>query len=512
MKVVTVKTLAPNGLKMQEVKVEVAARPGLSSLTIVGLAGKSLVESKERIRLALRSIGVTLPSTAVVVNLAPAEIAKDGTHYDLPITLALLVSAGYLSDLPNDLLVFGELGLDGQIRRVRQAVSFAIWAKQEDFRCLFPKSISQEVSLVKGLRCVFGSNLADLLRQSKLGWHFQESHKVVKKELTSGSKRASNSRNFTDSESDIITFDSIMGQNLAKRAALIAVSGNHNLLLAGPPGVGKSLLAMSMKELLPKLREREQLEVTSVHSSAGLLTEQNPYVRIAPFRNPHHTSSTVALVGGGSPIKPGEVSLAHGGILYLDELPLFSKGVLEALREPLQNKQITISRSKSNVTYPADFLLVGAFNPCPCGFLGSNIECRCTQVQIQHYQAKLSGPIVDRFNLFARLSQVEQLEVGKVGGEHQSALVLVQSARQRQLKRQKKLNQSLNLRELEQIITEQALQAHLESLMQQLHLSLRSVMATVRVAQTIADLADSDRLSPEHLAEAIAFLPPVKIN
>lgn len=505
------KTLAPNGLAMQQITVEVATRPGLASLTIVGLAGKSLVESKERIRLALRSIGVTLPATCIVVNLAPAEITKDGTHYDLPIALALLACTKYINPLPKDLLVFGELGLNGQIRRVKQAVSFAIYAKQNHLRTIFPKAVQNEVALVKNLRCYFARNLRQLVAQLQSDIRFKTSHKAVIEEL----KDAAGSRAVTDGRKDenAVLLDNILGQSLAKRAALIAVSGNHNLLLTGPPGVGKSLLALAIKNLMPEIDEKGQLEATSIYSSKGLLNSDQPVIRQAPFRNPHHTSSQVAMIGGGNPILPGEISLAHKGLLFLDELPLFPRPVLESLREPLQNNHITVARAKQVVTYPADFLLVGAFNPCPCGYLGSQKECSCSVAQINSYHSKLSGPMLDRFQIFVRLTSIDQLSCQKnKGEEHERARKLVENARANQYARCAKLNNLLTQDELNLIIEQNSLREPLELSMKKLQLSLRSVYSAVRVAQTIANLEQSSKITPAHIAEAISYLPPMRIG
>lgn len=533
MQTAKVLTLAPVGLECQEVLVEVAARPGLSSLTIVGLAGRAVEESKERIRLALRSLGITLPSTSIVVNLAPADLNKNGTHYDLPITLALLLAIGEVpvTSWPaarrlagGDCLVAGELGLDGSLRYVKYAVSFAMAAKTSGRGIILPRASASEATLVRGVKIATASKLEDLVEQlTSNQLRFTTTSVKSATAQVSPASLVSINRSF-DSVSSVppIILDDIIGQTLAKRAATVAIAGGHNLLLTGPPGVGKSLLAQAMAALLPPLTDQEQLAVTSIHSAKGLLNEQQPIVDRRPFRSPHHTASVVAIIGGGNRLHPGEISLAHHGVLFLDELPHYNRSVLEALREPLESGTVTVSRAAGSAQYPAEITLVAAFNPCPCGFWGSRYHsCRCTILQRQQYLAKLSGPIIDRCSLFARLREVKSAaqqramfsprSAGGFSGEHQIVKRQIITARRRQLKRQNKLNSRLTTTVTKQLLAVSKLQDSAGQYLTKLRLSWRGLFNAVRVAQTIADLEEKP-LNRQHLAEAISLLPPSNLT
>ncbi len=504
MKIAQVMTYAPVGLECRPVTVEVAARPGLSSLTFVGLAGRAVAESKERIRIALRLLGIPLPTTSVVVNLAPAELIKNGTHYDLPIALALLQSMGEIpaGSLTPDTVVAGELGLGGRIRSFRQAVSMAIAAQQQSSPLIMPKAVAAEVALVGHQRVALYSNLTNLVSDLRLG--------VVKFGPAAGAVRKTNTNfnNQSSNQTEPTTFDDITGQTLAKRALTIALAGDHNILLTGPPGVGKSMLIEAAGNLLPALNHQQKLECTPVYSAAGLLNESNPVIENTPVRSPHHRSTVAAIIGGGSNLKPGEISLAHNGLLFLDELPHFRKEVLEALREPLQRRRVIISRLGGSYEYPCHFMLAAAYNPCPCGYWGSGsqVPCRCSEAERRRYLAALSGPILDRFSLTVRCAGVSTIVNGQKGdSEHLAASRALLQARSRQMARQGCLNGSLNNRQLTSYWEDDSL-SNIVNHYLQVGGSARSAVSALKVALTIADLAN-EKLATAHLQEAISWLP-----
>lgn len=497
-------TYAPVGLRCEPVTVEVAARPGLSSLTFVGLAGRAVAESKERIRIALRTLGIPLPTTAVVVNLAPAELVKNGTHYDLPITIALLMAMGELTSdaIPPDTVIAGELGLNGDLRRLKQAVNFTFTAKVGQHPVIMPKAVQPEVALVKHNRVALYGELKRLVQDMR------------NKTLTfaPAQQLVVTDRRVNPAETlEPVTFDDIAGQVMAKRALTIAVAGGHNILLTGPPGVGKSMLIEAAAGLLPPLTEAEQLECTTIYSAAGLLTDAEPVIERAPWRNPHHRATTAAILGGGSILRPGEISLAHRGILFLDELPHFRAEVLEALREPLQRQKIIINRANGVYEYPCSFMLAAAFNPCPCGWAGDvNHTCRCSPADQEHYLDRLSGPILDRFSLFVRCTGVASLvRSEKSNGEHLRASRSILAARSIQQRRQQRLNSSLGVRELKPALDIPWVAAKLNSGLQRGG-SVRAAHQALRVALTIADLA-GDSLREPHLVEALGWLPPATL-
>ena len=487
-------TLGVDGLI---ISVEVDASSGLPGMDMVGLPDASVKESKERVRTAIRNTGIKLRQERVTINLAPADLKKDSSGLDLPIAVGLLTAYGIVTQESVEKNLFtAELSLEGKCRGVKGVLPMAIKAREAGFERIFvAEENAEEALLVEGLK-VYA--LQDL-RQLVLFLTGRESLEPAQTK-----EKQQEERIFMDDFADV------QGQYQAKRALEIAAAGGHNVLMVGVPGAGKTMLARRLSSILPEMSREEALEVTKIYSIAGLLKGRG-LVKERPFRSPHHTSSMTALIGGGSMPKPGEVTLAHHGVLFLDELPEFSKKTLEVLREPIEDRQITISRVHASLTFPSSFIMVAAANPCPCGMAGSpDRVCTCTPNEIKRYSQRISGPLLDRIDIHIRVPQVKYEELSSKKKAEPSAVIRqrVVAARQIQLQRLNRYhlfcNAQMNHALLQELCSlEPQAQKLLEQAFRSMNLSARSYDRIVKVARTIADLAGEENISAMHIGEAI---------
>jgi len=492
------------GLEPRLVEVEVDIGAGIPSLTIVGLPDKAVEEAKERVRLALKNSGFDFPPKKIVVNLAPADVKKEGPSYDLPIAIGVLVAGGVIDiEKIKKTIFLGELALSGEVRATKGVVQAAILAKKLSSPLVAPEANRCEAELIPNIEFLPADNLKNLVS------------KIIEK---GDNPLFAKTKKFTLKESDDFgeyDFVNIVGQAQAKRALEIAACGNHNVLLFGSPGGGKTLLSRSIVSILPPMDEEEVLEVTKIYSVAGLLSENEPIVTHRPFRSPHHTTSAVAIIGGGTYPKPGEVSLAHKGVLFFDEFPEFPRSVLEALRQPLEDKTVSVSRAQGTLHFPADFILIAAKNPCPCGYAGDEThECSCTNAQILAYNRRVSGPLLDRIDLQIQVGKMPFKSLASSAKEEPSNVIRkriilareIQAKRSREVIKKTKLNGCLAKKELE--LTSplpQAAKNMLEAAIEQFDLTMRSYIKIYRVARTIADLENSPGIRESHIAEALQY-------
>lgn len=489
------------------VEVDIAAM-GLPSFTIVGLPDKAVEESKERVRAALKNSGADLPSKRITVNLAPADLPKEGPAYDLPIALGILFASEQLKmqDI-SDSVFLGELSLDGSLRRIWGVLPCSIMARDKKFKNIFvPNDNLDEARIINKIKVFPVKNLKELFE------HFSSDKKI---KAASAKKQQ-----FKYIESDEYDFENIRGQESAKRALEIAAAGGHNILMKGPPGAGKTLMARALSTILPKLSFEESLEVTKIYSVANLLSVDNPIITSRPVRSPHHTTSHIGLIGGGNVPRPGEISLAHRGVLFLDEFPEFPRHVLEALRQPMEDGHITISRAAGSVKYPSRFSLIAAANPCPCGFFGDETRsCTCMPAMITRYQKRISGPILDRIDLHITVPMVRPEKLTKQFKAESSKSIQnrVQKARDIQLKRFKVLkitsNAEMNNKQLKQFCNlDQQSILLLKQAIAKLNLSARAFHRVIKIARTIADLEGSTKIKSNHVAEALQYRPQIDTN
>ena len=509
------KTCAVVGLDGYIVEVEVDISPGLPYFTIVGLPDAAVQEARERVRAAIRNSGCDFPMRRITVSLAPADLRKAGPSYDLPIALAILLSTGQVAAAPESSLFLGELSLDGGLRHTNGILPMVVVARDEGFSSVYvPSSDAQEAALVEGIYVVPLENLTGLVA------HLSGTAPIQPVSgddplAADGSVRAEDADSVGRRPAGGVDMSDIRGQEHAKRALEVAAAGGHHLLFSGPPGSGKTLLARTLPSILPALTRQEALDVTKIYSVSGLLPSASPLIMERPFRSPHYTISNAGLVGGGRIPRPGEITLSHRGILFLDELPEFGHTVLEVLRQPLEDKIVTISRAQGTITFPANFMMIAAMNPCPCGYFGDPVkECTCSPSAVSRYKKRISGPLLDRIDLFVEVPRVEYEKLVQPSEAETSRKIRDRTEMARTAQRGRFdgtgliTNAEMGPVEVwDYCEVDESAKGLLQAAMKQIHLSARGYHRVLKLARTISDLAGIETIGVAQLAEALQYRP-----
>jgi len=497
-----------SGVDAAIIHAEVDVSTGLPGFSLVGSLSSEVREARERVQVSLKNVGYHIPPNKITINLSPADLRKEGTGYDVPIAVGLLQSLGYFEEKSTDNMLFiGELGLNGEIKSVKGILPIVRAAAAAHISCCFvPFENCMEGSMISGIQ------VRGMKTISQLVIYLMEEDQNVKDQILPICSTEFSCLQRQGQTGEKLDFSQVRGQQMAKRAAEIAAAGFHNLLMSGPPGGGKSMIAKRIPGILPEMTEQECLEVSEIYSVAGFLNEERPLILKRPFMSPHHTATYSAMVGGGSKVRPGAVSLAHRGVLFLDELPEFPRPVLECLRQPLEDRRIEIARNNGTYRFPADFMLVCAMNPCKCGFYPDKNKCTCTTAELQHYQNKISGPLLDRIDLYVETSRIDydslKSQVQEESTEDIRKRILL--ARRRQEQRFSKctyhFNGEMGVEDIEKYcVLGKEQQTLMEMAYKKLGLSARMYHRILKVARTIADLDGEDEIQTAHLSEALSY-------